>query len=163
MKKHFDRFSIIEIAQLERFGFQFPSGLKRTAVRGLKRTPHEKMTEMDVDTVFQDSRDSDNPAFHAPMQVMLKSIDSLFPNSICSDGKIHQLLKPAHDHESLVLVHETLKALARVSDPISVVTGVGTQRLGKSTLLNLFHSRVTAGFGLGHSLDAQVQFAFAFQ
>ncbi len=51
---------------------------------------------------------------------------------------------------------QTLEALAQVSDPVSVVTGVGTQRLGKSTLLNLFHSRVTAGFGLGHTLDAQV-------
>ncbi len=122
------------------------------------------MTEMDVDTVFQDPRDSDNPAFHAPMQVMLNGccIVSLFPNSICSNGKSYQLLKPDHDHESLVLVHETLKALARVSDPISVVTGVGTQRLGKSTLLNLFHSRVTAGFGLGHSLDAQVKVALPF-
>ena len=61
------------------------------------------------------------------------------------------------DHSSLIPVDETLAALAQVSDPVSVVTGVGTQRLGKSTLLNLFHSRVTAGFGLGHTLDAQVR------
>lgn len=33
--------------------------------------------------------------------------------------------------------------------------GVGTQRLGKSTILNMFHSRKCSGFGLGHSLDAQ--------
>ena len=45
--------------------------------------------------------------------------------------------------------------MAQVTDPLFVVTGVGTQRLGKSTLLNLFHSRITAGFGLGHTLDAE--------
>ncbi len=67
-----------------------------------------------------------------------------------------QLLKPSADHSCLLLVNETVEALAQVSDPVSVVTGVGTQRLGKSTLLNLFHSRVTCGFGLGHTLDAQV-------
>jgi hypothetical protein len=67
-----------------------------------------------------------------------------------------QLLKPSADHSCLVPVNSTLEFLAQVSDPVSVVTGVGTQRLGKSTLLNLFHSRVTAGFGLGHTLDAQV-------
>ncbi len=66
-----------------------------------------------------------------------------------------QLLRPSADHSCLVPVDETLVALAQVTDPLSVVTGVGTQRLGKSTLLNLFHSRVTAGFGLGHTLDAQ--------
>jgi hypothetical protein len=121
------------------------------------------MTEMDVDSILQvDPRDSKNPAFLAPMQVFSSScrqIDALSAvmPSISNNGECCQLLKPADDHASLVLVHETLEALARVSDPISVVTGVGTQRLGKSTLLNLFHSRVTAGFGLGHSLDAQVQ------
>ncbi len=124
-----------------------------------------EMTDMDVDTVLQeDPRDSDNPAFLTPMQVFSslhrpKCVSS-FLHSISNDGKCYQLLKPADDHTSLLLVHETLEALARVSDPISVVTGVGTQRLGKSTLLNLFHSRVTAGFGLGHSLDAQVQALF---
>jgi hypothetical protein len=73
-----------------------------------------------------------------------------------------QLLMPSADHSCLIPVNATLEALAQVSDPVSVITGVGTQRLGKSTLLNLFHSRVTAGFGLGHTLDAQVLWIFGF-
>ena len=52
-------------------------------------------------------------------------------------------------------VPETLEILRGITSPISVVSGVGPQRLGKSTILNLFHSRKTSGFGLGHTMDAQ--------
>ena len=52
-------------------------------------------------------------------------------------------------------VQETLEILRGITSPISVVSGVGPQRLGKSTILNLFHSRKTFGFGLGHTMDAQ--------
>lgn len=38
---------------------------------------------------------------------------------------------------------------------LSITDTSGTQRGGKSTLLNLMHSRQTAGFGLGHYMDAQ--------
>ena len=77
--------------------------------------------------------DQGNPLFRAPMQ----------------------LLRPSPDHSSLEAVPETIAALSMVSSPVTVVTAVGTQRIGKSTLLNLFHSRATSGFGLGHTLDAQ--------
>ena len=66
-----------------------------------------------------------------------------------------QLCRPSPCHSYLEPVAETLEVLRGVSSPISVVAGVGPQRLGKSTILNMFHSRKTSGFGLGHSLDAQ--------
>lgn len=36
-------------------------------------------------------------------------------------------------------VPETIEILRSITSPISVVSGVGPQRLGKSTILNLFH------------------------
>jgi len=65
------------------------------------------------------------------------------------------LFKPSEDHTTLVLVPETVKLLSQLKGPVVIVTIVGTQRGGKSTLLNLLHSRKTAGFGLGHYMDAQ--------
>jgi hypothetical protein len=52
-------------------------------------------------------------------------------------------------------VPATMAALRAISGPVVLVTIVGSQRGGKSTLLNLLHSRKTAGFGVGHFLDAQ--------
>ncbi|KAJ1472540.1 guanylate-binding protein [Baffinella frigidus] len=77
--------------------------------------------------------DAENPLFASPMQ----------------------LLRPDAKHHFLEPVPETMEALARVDCPVNIITGVGTQRLGKSTILNMFHSRKCSGFGLGHSLDAQ--------
>ena len=66
-----------------------------------------------------------------------------------------QLCRPSACHTFLEAVPETLQALRDVSSPVVVVAGVGSQRIGKSTILNLLHSRRTSGFGLGHTLDAQ--------
>lgn len=63
--------------------------------------------------------------------------------------------RPSVCHSFLEPVQETLDVLKSVKCAVSVVAGVGPQRLGKSTILNLFHSRKTSGFGLGHTLDAQ--------
>ena len=74
-----------------------------------------------------------NPLFSAPMQ----------------------LCRPSRCHTFLETVPETLDALCAVDATVSVVAGVGSQRIGKSTILNLLHSRRTSGFGLGHTLDPQ--------
>jgi hypothetical protein len=74
-----------------------------------------------------------NPLFSAPMQ----------------------LCRPSACHTFLEVVPETLRALQDISLPIVMVAGVGSQRIGKSTILNLLHSRRTSGFGLGHTLDAK--------
>ena len=76
---------------------------------------------------------SSNPLFLAPMQ----------------------LCRPSACHTFLEAVPETMKALREVEAGVAVVAGVGSQRIGKSTILNLLHSRRTSGFGLGHTLDAQ--------
>eukprot|EP01116_Phalansterium_solitarium_P002978 TRINITY_DN1336_c0_g1_i2.p1 TRINITY_DN1336_c0_g1~~TRINITY_DN1336_c0_g1_i2.p1 ORF type:complete len:546 (-),score=208.97 TRINITY_DN1336_c0_g1_i2:375-2012(-) len=70
------------------------------------------------------------------------------------DHPMH-LCKPDDNHERLEVVPDTLRLLSQIKQPIVLVTVVGTQRGGKSTLLNLLHSRRTQGFGLGHYLDAQ--------
>lgn len=67
--------------------------------------------------------DSNNPLFVAPMQ----------------------LCRPSVDHTYLEAVPETIHALRSVSSGVAVVAGVGSQRIGKSTILNLLHSRKTAG------------------
>lgn len=66
-----------------------------------------------------------------------------------------QLCRPSSCHTFLEVVPETIDALQRVKSGVSVIAGVGSQRIGKSTILNLFHSRRTSGFGLGHTLDAK--------
>eukprot|EP01127_Copromyxa_protea_P000366 TRINITY_DN1029_c0_g1_i1.p1 TRINITY_DN1029_c0_g1~~TRINITY_DN1029_c0_g1_i1.p1 ORF type:complete len:1994 (-),score=527.17 TRINITY_DN1029_c0_g1_i1:102-6083(-) len=67
----------------------------------------------------------------------------------------YQLLVPSEDRTNLSLNSEALDALKSLTGPVALVCIVGTQRGGKSTLLNLMHSRQTAGFGLGHYMDAQ--------
>ncbi|PRP76870.1 hypothetical protein PROFUN_13214 [Planoprotostelium fungivorum] len=66
-----------------------------------------------------------------------------------------QLFRPEEGHTKLVLVPETVAFLEKIKHPVVLVTIVGNQRGGKSTLLNLLHSRQTAGFGLGHYMDPQ--------
>lgn len=80
-----------------------------------------------------EERDGKNPLFEAPMQ----------------------LCRPSPCHTYLEAVPETLEALRDVDARVAVVSGVGSQRIGKSTILNLLHSRRTDGFGLGHTLDAK--------
>lgn len=71
------------------------------------------------------------------------------------EQKPFHLFKPAKDHSKLELVSETLEYLKKIKKPVCIITVVGTQRGGKSTLLNLLHSRKTSGFGLGHFMDPQ--------
>jgi polynucleotide 5'-kinase involved in rRNA processing len=59
------------------------------------------------------------------------------------------LFRPSDKHQRLEIVPETMEKLKAIQGPIVVITVVGTQRGGKSTLLNLLHSRRTSGFGLG--------------
>jgi len=80
-----------------------------------------------------DAAQNDNPLFEAPMQ----------------------LCRPSPCHTFLEAVPETIKALKAIKSCVAVIAGVGSQRIGKSTVLNLLHSRKTSGFGLGHTLDAQ--------
>jgi hypothetical protein len=80
------------------------------------------------------------------------------------------LLQPTADRSKLMLNPDALKALKSIAGPVVLVaivgmpklffslllySSTGNQRGGKSTLLNLMHSRQTSGFGLGHSYDAQ--------
>jgi hypothetical protein len=91
------------------------------------------MAAQPCDDQTMSASDAKNPAFQQPLQ-------------LCRPSKNHLYLEP---------VPETLEILKSVKSAVSVVSGVGPQRLGKSTILNLFHSRKTSGFGLGHTLDAQ--------
>lgn len=59
-----------------------------------------------------------------------------------------QLCRPSICHTYLEAVPETLRALRAVTAGVAVVAGVGSQRIGKSTILNLLHSRKTSGFGV---------------
>ena len=65
------------------------------------------------------------------------------------------LFKPTEKYQRLDLMPATLDKLKAIKGPIAVITIVGTQRGGKSTLLNLLHSRKTSGFGLGKN-DKQI-------
>lgn len=66
-----------------------------------------------------------------------------------------QLLRPDDKHMGLIPQEEGLAYLNSIEGPVLLVAVVGNQRGGKSTLLNLLHSRSTVGFGLGHSYEAQ--------
>jgi hypothetical protein len=66
------------------------------------------------------------------------------------------LLRPSADRTGLVANPEACAALEAICTPITVVSIVGNQRGGKSTLMNLFHGRMlSGGFETGHCLDAQ--------
>lgn len=64
------------------------------------------------------------------------------------------LLRPSPDHGSLVADPEAMAALEALG-PVSVVSVVGNQRGGKSTLMNLLHSRALRGLQTGHYMDPQ--------
>jgi hypothetical protein len=99
----------------------------------------------------------DNPLFQRPMQA-INIVFAPVSGFLLIRRNIFQLLKLSTDHSSLIAVDETICALARILDPISVVTCVGSQRLGKSTLFALFHARESAVIGCnpGHILNEQV-------
>ena len=65
------------------------------------------------------------------------------------------LLRPDETHTSLVCIPEAMAALRKIKGPVKVCSLVGTQRQGKSSLLNLLHKRscVPPGFGIGHYMD----------
>jgi len=65
------------------------------------------------------------------------------------------LLRPDDTHTSLVCIPEAMAALRQIIGPVKVCSLVGTQRQGKSSLLNLLHKRscVPPGFGIGHYMD----------
>ena len=65
------------------------------------------------------------------------------------------LLRPDDTHTSLVCIPEAMDALRNIKGPVKVCSLVGTQRQGKSSLLNLLHKRscVPPGFGIGHYMD----------
>lgn len=65
------------------------------------------------------------------------------------------LFKPDEKYTTLDLIPATLEKLQSIKGPVSLICVVGTQRGGKSTLLNLLHARKTSGFGVGHHLTAQ--------
>jgi hypothetical protein len=116
-----------------------------------------------------DERDQHNPAFLRPLQLCRPSVCHTFLEVTKGDeegSEGESSLTKAHASNDRTdqcpflslfwqAVPETLEILRCITSPISVVSGVGPQRLGKSTILNLFHSRKTSGFGLGHTMDAQ--------
>ena len=84
-----------------------------------------------------------------------------------------RLLKPDESHTTLVANPEALTLLEALEGPVSVLSIIGAQRGGKSSILNLFHSRQlshgcnsprhcfflsvlrsAARFGIGHSMNA---------
>lgn len=69
------------------------------------------------------------------------------------DEPIH-LLRPTGDHRSLVADPAALRQLEALG-PVSVLSVIGNQRGGKSTLMNLLHSRKLQGFQMGHYMDPQ--------
>jgi len=56
-----------------------------------------------------------------------------------------KLVSPTPDHKGLVIEEEGLKLLRSITGPVAVVSIVGPQRGGKSTLLNLLHHRTPSG------------------
>jgi len=75
------------------------------------------------------------------------------PVAFAEDQPI-KLLSPSPDHKKLVLEPEALKLLRSLNGPVSVVSIVGPQRGGKSTLLNLLQSRRPGGFSVGHKMES---------
>lgn len=64
-----------------------------------------------------------------------------------------QLLRPTEGYSSLEEDPSAAAALQSISGPVTVVSIVGSQRGGKSTLMNLLHGRHLSGFPVGHHLD----------
>eukprot|EP00746_Dinoflagellata_sp_MGD_P140427 gnl/MRDRNA2_/MRDRNA2_73681_c0_seq1.p1 gnl/MRDRNA2_/MRDRNA2_73681_c0~~gnl/MRDRNA2_/MRDRNA2_73681_c0_seq1.p1 ORF type:complete len:1148 (+),score=294.58 gnl/MRDRNA2_/MRDRNA2_73681_c0_seq1:112-3555(+) len=69
------------------------------------------------------------------------------------EGPVH-LLRPSEDHSRLVPDAAAMKMLEEIGE-LSVLSLVGNQRGGKSTLMNLLHGRKLSGFSMGHYMDPQ--------
>lgn len=65
------------------------------------------------------------------------------------------ILRPTSDHSSFELDVEAMAILEAIQTPVTVVSIIGSQRGGKSTLMNLFCSRRCSGFSVGHYMDPQ--------
>merc|ERR1719421_2005243 len=65
------------------------------------------------------------------------------------------ILRPRPGYDGFCLDESALRLLEEADQPVTVVSIVGNQRGGKSTLMNLLHSRKTNGFQVGHYLDPQ--------
>eukprot|EP00929_Paragymnodinium_shiwhaense_P071108 TRINITY_DN36125_c0_g1_i1.p1 TRINITY_DN36125_c0_g1~~TRINITY_DN36125_c0_g1_i1.p1 ORF type:complete len:1077 (-),score=344.91 TRINITY_DN36125_c0_g1_i1:211-3441(-) len=63
------------------------------------------------------------------------------------------LLRPSEGHGSLLEDSSAMRFLEDLQGEVSVVSIVGQQRGGKSTLMNLLHGRRLTGFQMGHYLD----------
>lgn len=74
--------------------------------------------------------------------------------SLANDAMPIHLLRPSADHRCLVPDPGAFRKLEALG-PVAVVSLVGAQRAGKSTLMNLLHNRATSGFQIGHFMDPQ--------
>ena len=73
-------------------------------------------------------------------------------NIFVMERPVH-LVKPERQHQGFSCISEAIKLLKNISEPVTVVSLVGSQRGGKSSLLNLLYDRKTGlqnGFGVGH-------------
>ena len=78
-------------------------------------------------------------------------------NIFVMERPVH-LVKPERQHQGFSCISEAIKLLKNISEPVTVVSLVGSQRGGKSSLLNLLYDRKTGlqnGFGVGHEMDAK--------
>lgn len=64
-----------------------------------------------------------------------------------------RLLRPDEERTTLVPDEGGLALLDSIQGAVTVVAIVGTQRGGKSSLLNLLYGRRLKGFGIGHYMD----------
>ena len=83
--------------------------------------------------------------------------DSEEQNIFVMERPMH-LVKPERQHQGFSCIPEAMKVLKMLHKPVTVVSLVGSQRGGKSSLLNLLYDRNTGlknGFGVGHEMDAK--------
>ena len=83
--------------------------------------------------------------------------DSEEQNIFVMERPMH-LVKPERQHQGFSCIPEAIKVLKMLHKPVTVVSLVGSQRGGKSSLLNLLYDRNTGlknGFGVGHEMDAK--------
>merc|ERR1719421_2458893 len=65
------------------------------------------------------------------------------------------ILRPRPGYDGFCLDESALRLLEEADQPVTVVSIVGNQRGGKSTLMNLLGGRKTSGFQVGHYMDPQ--------
>lgn len=70
-------------------------------------------------------------------------------------GRPIHVLRPTADRSAFELDDHAMAILSSIKTPVTVMSIIGTQRGGKSTLMNLLHNRTTAGFSVGHYMDPQ--------